>query len=91
MGNGTFDKIKGAANKAIGAVEEGVGKVTGSEDWTVAGRMNEEKGDKQNAHGDAEEARETAVEDNLVGADDEESEEKKRRDLDIDLHPGMNS
>ncbi|MFH9354632.1 CsbD family protein [Kitasatospora sp. NPDC017646] len=43
------DKIKNAADKAKGAVKEGVGKVTGNERLEAEGRADKAKGDVKQA------------------------------------------
>lgn len=52
MGSNT-DKIKGAANEAIGNVKQGVGKVVGSEKLRADGKVQEVKGEAQQAVGAA--------------------------------------
>ncbi len=91
MTSNATDKIKGTANEALGDLEEGIGAAIGSEDWTLAGKMTVEKGRKQRAESESNANAEEQIEKDLVGSEDEGVDEEKRRKLDIDLHPGMNS
>jgi len=52
----TTDKIKGAANEAIGKAKQGVGEATGSDRLQGEGAIQEVKGKGQQALGDAKEA-----------------------------------
>ena len=45
----TGDKIENAADKAKGAVKEGVGKVTGKEDLQAEGKADKAKSDIKQA------------------------------------------
>lgn len=49
----TADKIKGAANEAMGNVKQGVGRATGSKKTEADGAMQEAKGDAQQLKGKA--------------------------------------
>ena len=49
----TTDKIKGAANEAVGKAKQGVGEATGSERLKGEGAIQETKGKGQKAVGDA--------------------------------------
>jgi uncharacterized protein YjbJ (UPF0337 family) len=55
----TTDKVKGAANEAIGKAKQGVGEATGSDRLKGEGAVQEGKG--QQALGDAKEAAKDAV------------------------------
>ena len=57
----TTDKIKGAANEAIGKAKQGVGEATGSDRLQGEGAIQEVKGKGQQALGDAKEAAKDAV------------------------------
>jgi uncharacterized protein YjbJ (UPF0337 family) len=50
------DRIHGAANKAKGAVKEGVGKITGDEKLKAEGKLDKAKGHVQSAVGGAKDA-----------------------------------
>jgi uncharacterized protein YjbJ (UPF0337 family) len=63
----TTDKIKGAANEAIGKAKQGVGEATGSERLQGEGAVQEIKGKGQKAVGDAKQATKDAV-NNAAGA-----------------------
>jgi len=52
----TADKIKGAANEAMGKAKQGVGEATGSDRLQGDGAAQELKGKGQKAVGDAKEA-----------------------------------
>jgi uncharacterized protein YjbJ (UPF0337 family) len=52
----TSDKIKGAANEAIGNMKQGVGKVVGSDKMQAEGKMQEIKGEAQQALGKTKDA-----------------------------------
>ncbi len=57
----TKDKIAGLANKAVGNIKQGVGKVVGSDKLQVEGKVQEIKGEGQRAVGAVKEkAKETA-------------------------------
>jgi uncharacterized protein YjbJ (UPF0337 family) len=51
----TTDKIKGAANEAIGKAKQGIGQATGSDRLEGEGVIQEAKGHGQQALGDAKE------------------------------------
>jgi uncharacterized protein YjbJ (UPF0337 family) len=57
----TVDKVKGAANEAIGKAKQGVGEATGSDRLQGEGVIQEVKGKGQKAVGDAKEATKDAV------------------------------
>jgi uncharacterized protein YjbJ (UPF0337 family) len=57
----TTDKIKGAANEAIGKAKQGIGEATGSERLQGEGAVQEIKGKGQKAVGDAKQATKDAV------------------------------
>ncbi len=57
----TTDKIKGAANEAIGKAKQGIGEATGSEQLQGEGVIQELKGKGQKAVGDAKEVTKDAV------------------------------
>ncbi len=57
----TTDKIKGAANEAIGKAKQGLGEATGSERLEGEGAIQELKGKGQKAVGDAKKATKDAV------------------------------
>jgi uncharacterized protein YjbJ (UPF0337 family) len=57
----TTDKIKGAANEAIGKAKQGAGKATGSDRLQGEGAIQEVKGKGQQALGDAKQATKDAV------------------------------
>ena len=57
----TADKVKGAANEAIGKAKQGIGEATGSEQLQGEGVIQEVKGKGQKAMGDAKEATKEAV------------------------------
>jgi uncharacterized protein YjbJ (UPF0337 family) len=52
----TADKIKGAANEAMGKAKQGVGEATGSDRLQGEGAVQEVKGKGQQALGDAKDA-----------------------------------
>jgi uncharacterized protein YjbJ (UPF0337 family) len=52
----TTDKVKGAANEAMGKAKQGVGEATGSDRLQGEGAMQEVKGKGQQALGDAKDA-----------------------------------
>ena len=49
----TTDKASGFANEAIGNIKQGVGKLVGSEKLQAEGKLQELKGEGQQALGDA--------------------------------------
>jgi uncharacterized protein YjbJ (UPF0337 family) len=57
----TVDKVKGAANEAIGKAKQGVGEATGSDRLQGEGVIQEVKGKGQQAVGDAKQATKDAV------------------------------
>ena len=57
----TTDKIKGAANEAMGKAKQGIGEATGSERLQGEGAVQEIKGKGQKAVGDAKQATKDAV------------------------------
>jgi len=50
------EHVKGAANKAKGAVKEGIGKATGNERLRGEGKVDKAKGEMHNAAGDVKDA-----------------------------------
>jgi uncharacterized protein YjbJ (UPF0337 family) len=52
---GMTDKVKGAANKAIGAVKQGAGKAVGNPNLEAEGAVQKLKGEAQRAVGGAKE------------------------------------
>ena len=57
----TADKVKGAANEAIGKAKQGIGEATGSDRLQGEGVVQEVKGKAQKAMGDAKEAAKEAL------------------------------
>jgi uncharacterized protein YjbJ (UPF0337 family) len=57
----TTDKIKGAANEAMGKAKQGIGEATGNERLEGEGTIQEVKGKGQQALGDAKEAAKDAM------------------------------
>ena len=57
----TADKVKGAANEAIGKAKQGIGEATGSDRLQGEGAVQEVKGKGQQALGDAKEATKDAI------------------------------
>jgi uncharacterized protein YjbJ (UPF0337 family) len=57
----TADKVKGAANEAIGKAKQGVGEATGSDRLQGEGVVQEVKGRGQQAIGDAKQATKDAI------------------------------
>lgn len=57
----TADKIKGAANEAIGKAKQGLGEATGSDQLKGEGAIQEAKGHGQKAVGNAKDAAKEAV------------------------------
>ena len=64
----TTDKIKGAANEAIGKAKQGIGEATGSDRLQGEGAVQEVKGKGQKAMGDAKQATKDAVNDVAAAA-----------------------
>jgi len=52
----TTDKIKGAANEAVGKAKQGIGEAVGSDRMQGEGAVQEIKGKGQQALGDAKDA-----------------------------------
>jgi uncharacterized protein YjbJ (UPF0337 family) len=50
------EHIKGAADKAKGAIKDTAGKMTGDKDLQAEGKMDKAKGDVHSAVGDAKDA-----------------------------------
>ena len=46
------EHVKGAADKAKGAIKEGAGKLTGDKDMEAEGKIDKAKGSAHNAAGD---------------------------------------
>lgn len=57
------DKIKGAANEALGNIKQGVGKVVGSPDLEAEGIIQERKGEAQQTLGSVKEKAQEVVDD----------------------------
>ena len=57
----TTDKVKGAANEAMGKAKQGVGEATGSDRLQGEGAAQEVKGKGQQALGDAKQATKDTV------------------------------
>lgn len=57
----TTDKIKGAANEAIGKAKQGLGEATGSDKLKGEGAIQEAKGHGQKAVGHAKDAAKEAI------------------------------
>jgi uncharacterized protein YjbJ (UPF0337 family) len=57
----TTDKVKGAANEAIGKAKQGVGEATGSDRLQGEGAIQKAKGKGQQTLGDAKEATKDAA------------------------------
>ena len=57
----TTDKIKGAANEAIGKAKKGLGEATGSDKLKGEGAIQEAKGHGQKAVGHAKDAAKEAI------------------------------
>lgn len=49
----TSDKVSGLANEAIGNIKQGVGKLVGNDKLQAEGKIQEIKGEGQQAVGDA--------------------------------------
>ncbi|MFK4485300.1 CsbD family protein [Bradyrhizobium sp. USDA 336] len=50
------EHVKGAADKAKGAIKEGAGKLTGDKDLQAEGKMDKAKGSAHNVAGDVKDA-----------------------------------
>lgn len=50
------EHVKGAADKAKGAIKDAAGKVTGDKELQADGKMDKAKGDLHNAAGDVKDA-----------------------------------
>ncbi|WP_404979103.1 CsbD family protein [Bradyrhizobium sp. SHOUNA76] len=50
------EHVKGAADKAKGAIKEGAGKLTGDKDMETEGEIDKAKGSAHNAAGDVKDA-----------------------------------
>ncbi|MDE5462128.1 CsbD family protein [Bradyrhizobium sp. CSS354] len=50
------EHVKGAADKAKGAIKEGAGKLTGDKDLEAEGKMDKAKGSAHNAAGNVKDA-----------------------------------
>lgn len=50
------EHVKGAADKASGAIKEGIGKATGDKSMEVKGKIDKAKGEVRDAIGDAKDA-----------------------------------
>ena len=57
----TTDKIKGMKDQAVGAVKQGIGKVTGSDDMKIKGAAQQIKGKAEVASGKVKDAVKDAV------------------------------
>ena len=57
----TTDKVKGAANEAVGKTKEKIGEATGNERLEGEGTIQEVKGKGQQALGDAKQGTKDAV------------------------------
>jgi uncharacterized protein YjbJ (UPF0337 family) len=57
----TTDKVKGAANEAIGKAKQGIGEAAGSDKMQGQGAIQEVKGKSQQALGDAKEGTKDAA------------------------------
>jgi len=64
----TTDKIKGAANEAMGKAKQGIGEATGSDRLQGEGVIQEVKGKGQKAMGDAKQATKDAVNETAAAA-----------------------
>lgn len=56
------EHVKGAADKAKGAIKDTAGKVTGDKELQSEGKMDEAKGSAHNAAGDVKDAVKNATE-----------------------------
>ncbi|WP_413794356.1 MULTISPECIES: CsbD family protein [unclassified Pseudomonas] len=52
----TSDKVKGAANEAVGNIKQGVGKATDNDRMRAEGVVQEKKGEAQQTAGKAKDA-----------------------------------
>jgi uncharacterized protein YjbJ (UPF0337 family) len=50
------EHVKGAADKAKGAIKEGAGKLSGDKDMEIEGKIDKAKGSVHNAAGDVKDA-----------------------------------
>jgi len=50
------EHAKGAADKASGAIKEGIGNVTGDESMKIKGKIDQAKGEARDKLGDAKDA-----------------------------------
>lgn len=57
----TSDKVSGLANEAVGNIKQGVGKLVGSEKLQAEGKIQELKGEGQQAVGDVKDAAKTGA------------------------------
>jgi uncharacterized protein YjbJ (UPF0337 family) len=57
------EHIKGAADKAKGAIKDAAGKVTGDKELQTEGKLDKAKGSAHNAAGDVKEAFRNALKD----------------------------
>lgn len=57
----TTDKIRGAANKTVGALKKGVGKATGNRELQAEGTAQEIRGSAQTTVGNAKQGVKNAV------------------------------
>jgi uncharacterized protein YjbJ (UPF0337 family) len=57
----TSDKAAGLTNEAIGNIKQGVGKLVGNEKLQAEGKLQEIKGEGQQALGDAKDAAKTGA------------------------------
>ena len=55
------EHVKGAADKAKGAIKEGAGKLTGDKDLETEGKIDKAKGSVHNAAGDVKDAARNAT------------------------------
>ncbi|MEP9369673.1 CsbD family protein [Xanthobacter sp. VNH20] len=61
----TSDKIKGTANEAVGNAKQGIGKAVGNDRLQAEGKVQEIKGEGQQAMGKAKDAVKDTVNRNL--------------------------
>lgn len=64
----TTDKIKGAANEALGKAKQGIGEAVGSDRLQGEGAVQEIKGKGQQTLGDAKQATKNAVNNTAAAA-----------------------
>ena len=57
----TTDKLKGAANEAVGNAKQGIGAATGNEKMQAEGQTQELKGSAQRTVGDAKDGLKSAA------------------------------